>query len=159
MNDSIIIRTHWPRSIREIQSNVVMLTPQAEEKLRLMKFGRYYSDPRVQAKLQERRDASRIGERVREGARKPRNQRHDLGNLIERTYLELAKRCEKPTAEQVHNAQEDYDKEEIIQEILVDNGEIHWKDWRGNDRNMSFLTLRNRLIKLRKHTGKSASSS
>ncbi len=157
MNDRIY--TRWSRSIREIQSSVIMLTPltpQHEKKLRLMEIGRYYSNPRVQAKLQERRDASRIGERVREGARKPRNQRHDLGDLIQRTYL--AKRYQKPTAKQVLEALEDYDEEEIIQEIL-DNGEIHWKDWRGKDRNMTLATLRNRLIKLRKNAGKSASSS
>ena len=99
-----------------------------------------------------------IGAKVLLSTKKPRNKRHELGDLIQRTYLELAKQYQKPTAEQVRDALEKYDEEEIIQEIL-DNGDIHWIDWRGKQHTMRLPTLRNRLIKLRPHTRISASSS
>ncbi len=132
-----------------------MPTPQDEEKLRLIKIGRFYSDPRVQAKLQEQLDASWIGERVREGARKPRNRKHELHDLIECTFTALAADGCEPSTEDVLAAIEakTYDTEDIVQEV---NGNfIYWRDSRYREHKMKVSTLRNWLTKIRKCSSQS----
>ncbi len=112
-----------------------------------MEIGRFFSDPLILAHLKEKLDLSQIGERIKEASGKPRRRRHDLGKLIKQTYFALAADGREPTAEQIFNALEEHDEEEIIQEIYDDR--IDWIDWRGNERTMKISTLRNRLTKLR----------
>lgn len=114
---------------------------------RLMEIGRVFSDPEVLTRLEKMSKLARTGARVTEASRKPRNRKHELGDLIERTYRALAVHGNEPTAEQVLDALEEYDAEDIIQEIH--GNQIDWRDWRGNERTMNISTLRNRLTEIR----------
>ncbi len=118
------------------------------ETQRLTEIGSAFSDPQVLVRLKQMSELARTGALVKAGSRKPRNRKHDLGDLIERTYLALAADGREPNAEQVFNALEEHDEEEIIQEICGDR--IDWIDWQGNQHDMKFSTLRNRLTEIRK---------
>ena len=123
------------------------------ENQRLTEIGRVFSDPQVLARLEKMSKLARTGARVTEASRKPRNRKHELGDLIERTYRALAVHGNEPTAEQVLDALEEYDAEDIIQEIH--GNQIDWRDWRGNERTMNISTLRNRLTEIRKRHSQS----
>lgn len=121
------------------------------ERLKLEEIGRFFSDSRILSGLKRMAELSKIGARVIEGARKPRNRRHALGDLIERIYRDLAAEGHDPTAEEIFDAIEfEYkaDCDDIIQEIKDDT--IYWIDERGKEHEMKIGTVRNRLTKLRK---------
>lgn len=120
----------------------------ALEELRLKEYGRFFSNPLVLASLRRMSELSTIGARIIDAARKPRSRRHDLGDLIERTYKAIAADGKAPAAEEVLDALEDHDEEDTIQEITDDA--IHWIDWRGKEHKMKISTFRNWLSKLRK---------
>ena len=118
------------------------------ENIKLIEHGRFFSDPQVIAFFRKVIELSKIGASVKEGAQKPRNRRHELGDLIERTYIALAVDGYEPTNKKVLSAIQTYDEEEIVQEITDET--IDWIDWRGNEHKMKVGTFQNRLAKLRK---------
>ncbi len=123
---------------------------QPTETQRFTEIGRAFSDPQVLAHLEQMSELARTGARVTEASRKPRNRKHELGDLIERAFAALAADGHKPSTEDVMAAIEvkTYDTEDTVQE--VHGGVIYWVDGRGRDRTMKASTLRNRLTEIRK---------
>jgi len=109
---------------------------------------RLFTDPKVWAEIKEIFHYALIGLSVTKGAKQPRSRRHDLADLIERTFVARSSDGHVPTATEVLKGLEQHDDECIIQEITSEA--IFWRDRRGNERTMKIGTFRNRVSKIRK---------
>jgi hypothetical protein len=116
------------------------------EDLRLREIERAYY--KLLDNLKEFAPLALIGARVKKGARQPRSRKHDLGNLIERTFVSLSSDGFEPTSTDVLGALTEHDAEGIIQEMAEDT--IYWIDSQGREHKMRISTARNRVSKIRK---------
>ena len=78
---------------------------------------RLFTDPKVWAEIKEIFHYALIGLSVTKGAKQPRSRRHDLADLIERTFVARSSDGHVPTATEVLKGLEQHDDECIIQEI------------------------------------------
>lgn len=108
--------------------------------------------------LVEHNQATKRGESVLKGSRKPR--KDNLAILSEKTIEALRKKTGKiPSTKEVLHHLESYDSpkesfKRVIDEIDFDSKEIIWTDRRGRDRRTTFKRFGDRVNTIRKHLSK-----